>query len=105
MTDLALEQAKQGNEEMKRRLEELENKLKQGIPGNFTQRFASALMLCLLTLLLTLSLTNYAYSSTQNEIVFKYVPQGFSAPATGYWADEPTGRNMLHMIQTYREQS
>ena len=33
------------------------------------------------------------------------MPQGFSAPATGYWADESTGRNMLYMIQTYRERS
>ena len=27
------------------------------------------------------------------------------SPADGYWLDVPTGRNLLHMIRTYREQS
>ena len=43
-----------------------------------------------------------AYSSEQ--IRFDYVPQGYSTPVEGYWLDVPTGRNLLHMIRTYREQ-
>ena len=55
---------------------------------------------------LVLSLTSCAYSSTPTtEIKFDYVPQGYVAPAEGYWLDLPTGRNLLHMIRTYREQS
>ena len=61
------------------------------------------LMLCLLMLSLVLSLTSCAYSS--EAIKFEYVPQGYVAPAEGYWLDVPTGRNLLHMIRTYREQS
>lgn len=52
---------------------------------------------------LMLLLTNCAYSSEQ--INFNYVPQGYSSPSEGYWLDAPTGRNLLHMIRTYREQS
>ena len=52
---------------------------------------------------LLLLLTSCAYSSEQIE--FKYVPQGYVSPAEGYWLDVPTGRNLLHMIRTYREQS
>ena len=52
---------------------------------------------------LLLSLTNCAYSSDQ--IKFEYVPQGYVTPADGYWLDVPTGRNLLHMVRTYREQS
>jgi hypothetical protein len=64
------------------------------------------LMLCLLMLSLMLLLTNCAYSSTPTtEIKFEYVPQGYVAPSEGYWLDVPTGRNLLHMIRTYREQS
>ena len=44
-----------------------------------------------------------AYSSEQIE--FNYVQKGYSSPADGYWLDVPTGRNLLHMIRTYREQS
>jgi hypothetical protein len=55
---------------------------------------------------LMLLLTNCAYSSTPTtEIKFEYVPQGYVAPSEGYWLDVPTGRNLLHMIRTYREQS
>ena len=53
---------------------------------------------------LLLLLTNCAYSST-DQIKFDYVPQGYSTPVEGYWLDVPTGRNLLHMIRTYREQS
>ena len=57
-------------------------------------------------LLLLLLLTNCAYSSTPTtEIKFEYVPQGYVSPADGYWLDVPTGRNLLHMVRTYREQS
>ena len=52
---------------------------------------------------LVLLLTSCAYSSEQ--INFEYVPQGYVSPAEGYWLDVPTGRNLLHMIRTYREQS
>lgn len=52
---------------------------------------------------LVLLLTNCAYSS--EAINFNYVPKGYSSPAEGYWLDVPTGRNLLHMIRTYREQS
>lgn len=52
---------------------------------------------------LVLLLTNCAYSSEQ--INFNYVPKGYSSPSEGYWLDVPTGRNLLHMIRTYREQS
>ena len=61
------------------------------------------LMLCLLMLSLLLLLTNCAYSSEQIE--FNYVQKGYSSPAEGYWLDVPTGRNLLHMVRTYREQS
>lgn len=27
------------------------------------------------------------------------------SPAEGYWLDVPTGRNLLHMIRTYRERA
>ena len=55
---------------------------------------------------LVLLLTSCAYSSTPTtEIKFDYVPQGYVSPAEGYWLDVPTGRNLLHMIRTYREQS
>ena len=54
-------------------------------------------------LLLLLLLTSCAYSSEQ--INFEYVPQGYVSPAEGYWLDVPTGRNLLHMVRTYREQS
>ena len=52
---------------------------------------------------LLLLLTSCAYSSEQ--INFEYVPQGYVSPSDGYWLDVPTGRNLLHMIRTYREQS
>ena len=39
------------------------------------------------------------------QINFNYVHKGYSSPAEGYWLDVPTGRNLLHMIRTYREQS
>ena len=52
---------------------------------------------------LVLSLTNCAYSS--EAIKFDYVPQGYVSLSEGYWLDVPTGRNLLHMIRTYREQS
>lgn len=52
---------------------------------------------------LVLLLTSCAYSSEQIE--FNYVPQGYVSPSEGYWLDVPTGRNLLHMIRTYREQS
>ena len=52
---------------------------------------------------LLLLLTSCAYSSEQIE--FNYVQKGYSSPAEGYWLDVPTGRNLLHMIRTYREQS
>lgn len=61
------------------------------------------LMLCLLMLSLLLLLTNCAYSS--EAINFEYVPQGYVSPSEGYWIDVPTGRNLLHMIRTYRELS
>ncbi len=55
---------------------------------------------------LLLLLTNCAYSSTPTtEIKFEYVPQGYVSPADGYWLDVPTGRNLLHMVRTYREKS
>ena len=54
-------------------------------------------------LLLLLLLTSCAYSSEQ--INFEYVPQGYVSPAEGYWLDVPTGRNLLHMIRTYRERA
>lgn len=60
-------------------------------------------MLSLLTLSLLLLLTSCAYSS--EAINFEYVPQGYVSPSEGYWLDVPTGRNLLHMIRTYREQS
>ena len=44
-----------------------------------------------------------AYSS--EAIKFDYVPQGYVSPAEGYWLDVPTGRNLLHMIRTYRERA
>ena len=44
-----------------------------------------------------------AYSS--EAIKFDYVPQGYVSPADGYWLDVPTGRNLLHMIRTYRERA
>ena len=53
---------------------------------------------------LVLLLTNCAYSST-DQIKFDYVPQGYSTPVEGYWLDVPTGRNLLHMIRTYRERA
>jgi len=57
-------------------------------------------------LLLMLSMTNCAYSSTpKTEIKFDYVPQGYVSPSEGYWLDVPTGRNLLHMIRTYREKA
>lgn len=68
----------------------------------------SMLITFLLTMLLLILLANCAYSSTgspTNKIVFEYVPQGYSTPSTGYWMDEPTGRNMLYMVRTYREQA
>ena len=52
---------------------------------------------------LVLLLTNCAYSS--EAIKFDYVPQGYVSPAEGYWIDVPTGRNLLHMIRTYRERA
>ena len=52
---------------------------------------------------LVLLLTSCAYSSEQ--INFEYVPQGYVSPAEGYWLDVPTGRNLLHMIRTYRERA
>lgn len=52
---------------------------------------------------LLLLLTNCAYSS--EAIKFDYVPQGYTTPAPGYWLDVPTGRNLLHMIRTYRERA
>jgi hypothetical protein len=61
------------------------------------------LIVCLLMLSLVLLLTSCAYSSEQ--INFEYVPQGYVSPADGYWLDVPTGRNLLHMIRTYRGQS
>ena len=61
------------------------------------------LIVCLLMLSLVLLLTSCAYSSEQIE--FNYVQKGYSSPAEGYWLDVPTGRNLLHMIRTYREQS
>ncbi len=61
------------------------------------------LIVCLLMLSLVLLLTNCAYSSEQIE--FNYVQKGYSSPADGYWLDVPTGRNLLHMVRTYREQS
>ena len=55
---------------------------------------------------LVLLLTSCAYSSTPTtEIKFEYVPQGYVSPADGYWLDVPTGRNLLHMVRTYRGQS
>lgn len=57
----------------------------------------------LLTMLLLVLLANCAYSSEQIE--FNYVQKGNSSPAEGYWLDVPTGRNLLHMIRTYREQA
>ena len=55
---------------------------------------------------LLLLLTNCAYSSTPTtEIKFAYVPQGYVSPSEGYWLDVPTGRNLLRMVRTYREQS
>ena len=44
-----------------------------------------------------------AYSSEQIE--FNYVQKGYSSPVEGYWLDVPTGRNLLHMIRTYRERA
>ena len=61
------------------------------------------LIACLLMLSLILLFQNCAYSS--EHIEFNYVPKGYSSPAEGYWLDVPTGRNLLHMIRTYREQS
>ena len=61
------------------------------------------LIVCLLMLSLVLLLTSCAYSSEQ--INFEYVPQGYVSPADGYWLDVPTGRNLLHMVRTYREKS
>ena len=52
---------------------------------------------------LVLSLTNCAYSSEQ--INFNYFPKGNSSPSEGYWLDVPTGRNLLHMVRTYREKA
>jgi len=52
---------------------------------------------------LVLLLTSCAYSSEQ--IRFDYVPQGYVSPSEGYWLDVPTGRNLLHMIRTYREKA
>ena len=52
---------------------------------------------------LVLLLTSCAYSSEQ--INFKYVPQGYVSLSEGYWLDVPTGRNLLHMIRTYRERA
>ena len=52
---------------------------------------------------LVLSMTSCAYSSEQ--INFNYVPKGYSSPSEGYWLDVPTGRNLLHMIRTYREKA
>ena len=55
---------------------------------------------------LVLLLTSCAYSSTPTtEIKFEYVPQGYVSPAEGYWLDVPTGRNLLHMVRTYRERA
>ena len=55
---------------------------------------------------LVLLLTSCAYSSTPTtEIKFDYVPQGYVSPAEGYWLDVPTGRNLLHMVRTYRERA
>lgn len=52
---------------------------------------------------LMLSMTSCAYSS--EAIKFNYVPKGYSSPSEGYWLDVPTGRNLLHMIRTYRERA
>lgn len=52
---------------------------------------------------LMLSMTSCAYSSEQ--INFNYVPKGYSSPSEGYWLDVPTGRNLLHMVRTYREKA
>lgn len=57
----------------------------------------------LLMLSLMLSMTSCAYSS--EAIKFNYVPKGYSSPSEGYWLDVPTGRNLLHMIRTYRERA
>lgn len=55
---------------------------------------------------LLLLLTSCAYSSTlTTEIKFDYFPQGYVSPSEGYWLDVPTGRNLLHMIRTYREKA
>ena len=54
-------------------------------------------------MLLLILWASCAYSSEQ--INFNYVHKGNSSPAEGYWLDVPTGRNLLHMIRTYREQS
>ena len=63
----------------------------------------SMLTTFLLMMLLLILWASCAYSSEQ--INFNYVQKGNSSPSTGYWMDEPTGRNMLYMVRTYREQA
>ena len=80
----------------------LRKKLRQ-MPRRLKLKSVKRLIVCLLMLSLVLLLTSCAYSSEQIE--FNYVQKGNSSPAEGYWLDVPTGRNLLHMIRTYREQS
>lgn len=40
--------------------------------------------------------------SSAAEIVFEYVPAGWSTPRTGYWADEPTGRLIFDALKSLR---
>lgn len=35
-------------------------------------------------------------------ITFEYVPEGWSAPRAGYWADEPTGRLIFEALKSLR---
>ena len=52
-------------------------------------------------LLLMLSVPSYANFSPKNNIDFLYVPTGYVATESGYWANEQTGRTLLTALRTY----
>lgn len=102
ITNQGLEVVKKENADMKRRIDELEKQVRQE-RSRLKCKSVKRLMSLLLMLSLILLFQSYAYSS--EAIKFDYVPQGYVSPAEGYWLDVPTGRNLLHMIRTYRERA
>lgn len=61
---------------------------------------------CHAMLLLTLLFMSSTCSlrAEAQEIVFKYVPSGYTASVPGYWASEPSGRLILESLRTYRQE-